>query len=166
MRRDGKSISVVRSEGVESSGAVCCGGMHGMWGMVWWCYANAMLCMVLYTVLTTGEIIKGSIKTIFWSQIGSALCNQTKIGNPCALDDFESECIWISDFWYDVSFSLYEGSKLLKLILQSETNYWVKSYGPPNVNWSNWWLRVPMILLFLWSETHPIIGTVYSTYLL
>ena len=51
-------------------------------------------------------------KKNFWSQIGLAMHNQSKIGNPYALDDFESEGMWISDLQYDVSFSLYEGSKV------------------------------------------------------
>ena len=48
----------------------------------------------MYTVpryLKTGEIIRGGKKKfLFPVEIGSALCNQTKLGNPCALDDFES----------------------------------------------------------------------------
>ena len=118
--------------------------------------------LLLYTVLATGEIIRGSEKKILipdW-KIGSALCNQTKIGNPCALDDFESECMWISDFWCDASFSLYEGSKLtnwfieMRLIIEKAIEEMSTATSLAMEPWH--------LTYLLWNETLPIIGTVYS----
>ena len=83
---------------------------------------------------------------------------------PRALDDFESECTWISDFWRDVSFSLYEGSKLTNWFFEVRVRLIIEKAIEEMSTATSLAMEPWHLPYLLWNETLPIIGTVYSTY--